>query len=55
MSRYEEMRKERLEEHKKKEPVEAGGDEVHRSTTIFHGNAGGEHAGKFVDAPSYLR
>jgi hypothetical protein len=64
MQRYEEMRKERLEEHKKKDKV--GGDEdkeggeeekgeIHRATTVFHG-VGGDQSGKgWVDPPSYLR
>ena len=50
MSRYEEMRKQRLEDHKKREPHN-GEDEVHKATTVFHG---GESKG-FVDHPSYLR
>lgn len=36
MQRYEEMRKERMEEVKQKEPKEEDA-EVHKSTTIYHG------------------
>jgi hypothetical protein len=59
MERYEQMRKDRLEEHKKKDkPVgedEEGEGEVHRATTVFHG-IGGDQSGKgWVDPPSYLR
>ncbi len=37
MKRYEEMRKERLEEAKVKDPED---QELHKATTIFHGNKG---------------
>jgi hypothetical protein len=44
MDRYEKMRKERLEEHKKGDKVGRGEDEeegeVHRATTIYHGVGG---------------
>jgi pre-mRNA-processing factor 17 len=50
MQRYEEMRKQRLEEHKQKDKEEAqGGEEVHKSTTVAHGTE------KFVEPPGYLR
>jgi hypothetical protein len=54
MSRFEEMRKARLEEHKKKDKEEGAAEEVHKATTIFHGNASGEGKG-FTEPPSYLR
>jgi hypothetical protein len=60
MDRYEQMRKERLEEHKKRDKNTGEGDndeegEVHRSTTIYHG-VGGDQSGKgWVEPPSYLR
>ncbi len=63
MQRYEEMRKERLEEHKKPRGgannKEIDGDEaageVHRAPTVYHG-VGGEQSGKgWLEAPSYLR
>jgi len=53
MQRYEEMRKQRLEEHKKTDADNKMGDsEIHRSTTVFHGD--GSSKG-FIDAPSYLK
>ena len=59
MQRYEQMRNDRLEEHKKKDKgggsggeEENDGGEVHRSTTVFH--AGGEGKG-WLDPPSYMR
>lgn len=54
MSRYEEMRKARLEEHKKKdkEGQEAEENALHKATTIYH--QGGSEK-KFTDPPSYLR
>ncbi|TNV80538.1 hypothetical protein FGO68_gene16839 [Halteria grandinella] len=54
MSRFEEMRKARLEEHKKKDKEEGAAEEIHKATTIFHGTASLEGKG-FTDAPSYLR
>jgi hypothetical protein len=62
MQKYEQMRKDRLEEHKKKDKVGGGGGgedeeegEVHRATTIYHG-VGGDQSGKgWVDPPGYLR
>jgi hypothetical protein len=43
------LRKQRLEEHKKKEtPEEEGGDEIHKATTVFHG-VGGEKG--FIEPP----
>ena len=41
MERYEQMRKDRLEEHKKKDKNTGEDDaegEVHRATTVFHGS-----------------
>lgn len=53
MSRYEETRKERLDEAKSKEPVDS---ETHKSTTIYHGVATDYGTGKsFIEPPSYLR
>ena len=37
MQRYEEMRKQRLEEAKTKDRTGDGEPEVHKSTTVFHG------------------
>ncbi len=56
MQRYEEMRKQRLEEHKKRDRDTTGkGEEVHRATTIYHG-VGGDQSGKgFIYPPSYMR
>jgi pre-mRNA-processing factor 17 len=62
MQRYEEMRKERLEEHKKPRggnlreiDGDGAGGEVHRATTVYHG-VGGDQSGKgWLDPPSYLR
>ena len=54
MQRYEEMRKERVEEVKPKEEDEE--KEVHRATTIFHGVGGDQgHSKHFTEHPSYLR
>jgi pre-mRNA-processing factor 17 len=54
MLRYEEMRKERLEEAKSKEAV--GQEPVLKSTTIFHGVQADYGQNKsFIDVPSYLR
>lgn len=62
MRRYEEMRKERVDEHKGKRSKGPDGDkeysesEVHRATTIYHGINGDYGANKgFVDHPAYLR
>lgn len=53
MKRYEEMRKERLEEAKVKEPKDT---EIHKATTVFHGVNAEYGANKsFVDHPAYLR
>lgn len=57
MKRYEEMRKERMEEHKpSRGDREYAESEVHRATTIYHGVNGdyGQNKG-FVDPPSYLK
>lgn len=55
MQRYEEMRKQRLEEAKQKDPEEEK-DERHMATTVFHGVSGNTEAGKkFIDPPAYLR
>jgi hypothetical protein len=54
MKIYEEKRKGRLEENKNKESNEA--EEVHKSTTIFHGVTTDYGVNKgFVEHPSYLR
>lgn len=62
MRRYEEMRKERVDEHKGKRGKGVDGEkeysenEVHRATTIYHGVNGDYGANKgFVDHPAYLR
>ena len=54
MQRYEEMRKERVDEHKPKgEHLET---EVHKATTIYHGVNGEYGANKgFIDHPAFLR
>ncbi len=56
MQRYEEMRKERVEEVKPKEEEEDESKIVHKSTTVYHG-VGADHGlnRSFVDHPSYLR
>ncbi len=60
MEKYEKMRKDRLEEHKKKDKGQTGGEdeeegELHRATTIYHG-VGGDSSGKgWLEPPSYLR
>lgn len=55
LQRYEEMRKQRLEEAKTKE-VEGDENEVHKSTTIFHGIKTDYGTGKgFIEPPQYLR
>jgi pre-mRNA-processing factor 17 len=52
MQRFEEMRKSRLEEHKRKDE---GAEEVHKATTVFHGVGGGGEQKGFVEPPGYLR
>mmetsp|Transcript_22898 Transcript_22898/g.16201 ORF Transcript_22898/g.16201 Transcript_22898/m.16201 type:complete len:82 (+) Transcript_22898:629-874(+) len=55
MQKYEEKRKERLNEAKSKDK---DGHEVHKATTIYHGNntdSSGRSVSKFVDPPNYLR
>lgn len=52
MKRYEEMRKERLEEAKVKDPEDL---ELHKATTIYHGIKGSGESKSFVDPPSYMR
>lgn len=52
MSKYESLRKERLEEAKQKEPSEAT---VLKSTTIYHGAPTESGKTNFVEHPSYLR
>lgn len=60
MQRYEEMRKERLEEHKKPRGFLNGNGEeipgeIHRSSTVYHG-VGGDQSGKgWIEPPGYLR
>lgn len=54
MQKYEELRKERLEEAKLKETEEEQGEL--KSTTIFHGvHADYGENKSFIDVPSYLR
>jgi hypothetical protein len=53
MSKFEEKRKERLDDAKSREPKET---ETHKSTTIFHGINTDYGSGKgFIEPPAYLR
>lgn len=63
MQRYEEMRKERLEEHKKPRGGHGGNNqngeempaEIHSASTVYHG-VGGDQSGKgWLQPPGYLR
>ena len=53
MLKYEEKKKERLDDAKSREPKET---EVHKATTIFHGINTDYGSGKgFIEPPAYLR